>query len=135
MVLIKNQNRITMKKENWIWIFLLLFLILSYLLLFYRVFSPKKTECFLTSKEEKYEKVNQVYLYYKKDSMKKIVKKETFKTKDRELLEIKRTELEKKGYTARTLEGKVKGSKEEKNTKKYSVVKKDLLEAGYTCKE
>lgn len=131
VVIIKNR----MNKRELIWILLFIILLFSYILLFYRVLSPKKTVCTLVVQTEKYRRENQISLYYKNKQMKKFLYKETFQTKDRDLLEIKRTELEKKEYKVRTLQEKVKGSKEEKSTQKYKDVLKDLLEAGYTCKQ
>lgn len=131
VVIIKNR----MNKRELIWIPLFIILIFSYILLFYRVLSPKKTVCTLVVQTEKYRRENQISLYYKNKQMKKFLYKETFQTKDRDLLEIKRTELEKKEYKVRTLQEKVKGSKEEKSTQKYKDVLKDLLEVGYTCKQ
>lgn len=133
MVRIKNQNKIDRKKV--LLLFCLLLLILSYVLVLYKMFSPKKTECTLLVQEEKYEKKNEIWLYYRGAKMKKITKKESFTSKDANLLDIKKTELEKKEYKVHVTSGKVKGSITEKEKGSYSTILNQLLEAGYTCKE
>lgn len=123
-----------MFKNKIIWIFLILLLVISYVLLFYSIYF-KVTTCILEIKGDNYQRYLEIKIIYRDNIICNMIYKETFSSDIQKILDIKKEELGNRSYHIKRTKKQIKGTKKEKEKKSYKDVLHDLLESGYTCKQ
>lgn len=111
----------------------ILFLFSTFLAL-YKIVGPKTTVCTLQTEDTDYKKREDILVKYRENKVQMIVYRESFSSEKEDIVYLKKTEYEEKGYRVTGNEKKIKAKKEEKITDKYKETIQTLIKEGYTCK-
>jgi hypothetical protein len=120
--------------KNKITLALVLIWIVTFFISLNKFLGPNILKCSYEIKEKLYSNKIEITVNYRKEISEKIKYKETFISKENNLLELQKDDYNNKKYKVNEKKDKLIATLEQKDKKELDKIIKDLEDAGFKCK-